>query len=173
MPAEATRAAAPVPASPRAARPAERPSIQLRPTANVALAATPIARDWLLDAGEPRTEAATLAADDHGTLAVYLWQTTRARYRWEHASDEVVTILDGECFVADEGSETGQPGGQAAERRLATGDVAFFPAGSRSVWRVPRHIRKVSTLVRPLPRPLRRAWRGLRALRRSLRPPRA
>lgn len=132
--------------------------------AGVALVPTPIDPAWRLDGGEPVTEAAEVASARDGTTAVYLWQTTRAHFRWEHESDEVVTVLDGECFLSDRAA----PDGSRRERRLVAGDVAFFPAGSRTEWRVPERLRKVSTLVRPLPAPLAGAMRWLRAGKRAL-----
>ena len=153
----------PVQGHARAAAGARDPSFRICSTVDVALTAAPIEPRWLLQAEQPRTEAATLARDEHETLAVYLWQTTSARYRWEHGSDEVVTVLDGECFITADDA----PGG--AERRLGIGDVAFFPAGSRSVWRVPEHLRKISTLVRPWPRPAARFLHLARRVRKRLR----
>ncbi len=142
-------------------------TMTIRRTAETSLASKPIDPVWLLDgerpSGEaPLTEAATLAANDDATVAVYLWQTTRARYRWEHASDEVVTVVDGEAFLSDHDVGSG-----GIERRLGPGDVAFFPAGSRSTWRVPVRLRKVSTLIRPLPRAAASLFRWMRGVKRA------
>ena len=132
--------------------------------AEMQLVPTPIDPAWRIDGGEPLTEAAEVVSARDGTTAVYLWQTGRSRFRWEHESDEVVTVLDGECFLSDRSA----PPGWRGERRLVAGDVAFFPAGSRTEWRVPDRLRKVSTLVRPLPAPLAEAMRWLRAGKRAL-----
>ena len=131
-------------------------------TADVALISTPINPTWLLDGSAPVTRAAELARTDDGTTAVYLWDTTRAHYRWEHASDETVTVLAGEVFLRDADAPVGD------ERRLGAGDVAFFPAGARTTWRVPHHLRKISTLTRPLPGPLATGMRLARELKRLL-----
>ena len=53
------------------------------------------------------------------------------------------------------------------ERRLGPGDMAFFPAGSRSLWRVPVAVRKLAVCRHALPKPLGfvlRAWRKMIAL---------
>ena len=57
-------------------------------------------------------------------------QASRAHY----SVDETVHIISGEVFVTDDGG---------AERRLGPGDMAFFPAGSASTWRVPSEVRKI------------------------------
>jgi hypothetical protein len=53
------------------------------------------------------------------------------------------------------------------ERRLGPGDMAFFPAGSRSLWHVPVAVRKLAVCRHALPKPLGfalRAWHKLIAL---------
>jgi len=53
------------------------------------------------------------------------------------------------------------------ERRLGPGDMAFFPAGSRSVWRVPAEVRKLAVCRHSLPQPIGfalRAWKKLIAV---------
>ena len=47
------------------------------------------------------------------------------------------------------------------ERRLGPGDMAFFPAGSRSTWRVPVAVRKLAVCRQAMPLPFGfalRAW---------------
>lgn len=127
-----------------------------------AFAASPIDPSWLVE-GASTSEAAEVVRTDNG-IEVYLWRTTRTHYRWVHGSDEVMTILQGEVFVRSDGDPEG------AERRLGPGDVAFFPAGARTVWRVPDRLLKVSTLVRPLPRTAAVAVRTLRKVKRRLQP---
>jgi uncharacterized protein len=70
----------------------------------------------------------------------------------------MVHVISGEVFVT---AETG------LERRLGPGDMAFFPAGSRSLWRVPVAVRKLAVCRHALPKPLGfavRAWHKLIAL---------
>jgi uncharacterized cupin superfamily protein len=70
----------------------------------------------------------------------------------------MVHVISGEVFVTD---ETG------LERRLGPGDMAFFPAGSHSLWRVPVAVRKLAVCRHALPKPLGtavRAWRRLVAV---------
>ncbi len=86
------------------------------------------------------------------------WSCTAGRFHWHYGVDETVHVISGEVFV------TGDDG---AERRLGPGDMAYFPAGSRSVWRVPSAVRKLAVCRHAMPRPLGfalRAWRRLASL---------
>jgi uncharacterized cupin superfamily protein len=77
---------------------------------------------------------------------------------WHYRLDEMVHVISGEVFVTD---ETG------LERRLGPGDMAFFPAGSHSLWRVPVAVRKLAVCRHALPKPpgtAVRAWRRLVAV---------
>lgn len=62
-------------------------------------------------------------------------------------------MISGEVFL------TTDDGGK---RRLGPGDMAFFPTGSRSLWRVPRAVRKLAVCRQTLPPPppplALRAW---------------
>ena len=127
--------------------------------ATVSLAPAPIPPSWILE-GHPKTEAAEIAHSDDGTTRVYLWQTSAARFRWFHASDEIVSVVDGEVFIEDHGNGT---------RRLGPGDVAFFPAGTTTTWRVPDHLRKIATLKRPLPGIVSAAQRWLHIVKSWIR----
>jgi len=66
-----------------------------------------------------------------------------------------VHIISGEVLVTNELGEI---------RRLGPGDMAFFPAGSRSIWHVPHRVRKLAVCRHSMPRPLGtmlRAWNRL------------
>ena len=130
--------------------------------AGVAMAPAPIPSDWII-AGHPKTEAAEIAHTDDGSTHVYVWQTTASRFHWNYDSDEIVNVLDGEVFV-DDGN---------GERRLAPGSVAFFPAGARTTWRVPDHLRKIATLKRPTPGPVAALQRWARFAKDWIKPTQA
>ncbi len=106
----------------------------------------PIDPAWILD-GTPHARIVTLAngRDDWATTA--LWDCTPGTFDWRFAWDETVHILDGVVEV------TLPDGGR---RRLTRGSVAFFPAGSRAVWRVVEPVRKLAVCRRALPVPLAR-----------------
>ncbi|MGD0634333.1 MAG: cupin domain-containing protein [Beijerinckiaceae bacterium] len=119
--------------------------------ADVVLKPAPIPAEWVLE-GDPQTMGQEIAHTDDGSTKVYVWQTTKSRFVWHYQADEIVTVLDGEVFLTDK-SKT--------ERRLGPGDVAFFPAGTEVLWRVPDHIRKIATLKTNLPEPVGGAVRWL------------
>ena len=128
--------------------------------AKVALVPTPIRPNWIIE-GQPRTLAAEIAHTDDGTTRVYVWQTSAGRFHWNYDFDEVVQIVDGEVFVSDQ---------THPERRLGPGDVAFFPIGARTLWRVPDHLRKIATIRRGPPSPIADVLRWIRAAKHKLSP---
>jgi uncharacterized protein len=122
-----------------------------------ALQPAPIDPGWIVE-GEPEARACELARSADGTAVVIAWSCTAGRFHWHYRVDETVHVLSGEVFVTD---------GDGIERRLGPGDMAFFPAGSRSLWRVPCAVRKLAVCRHSLPQPLGfalRAWKKLVAL---------
>ena len=100
----------------------------------------------------PQAPAKRLAESADGTSSVMAWSCTPGRFEWHYAVDETVHIISGEVFVTTE---------DGVERRLGPGDMAFFPAGSRSTWNVPVAVRKLAVCRHSMPRPagfVLRAW---------------
>jgi uncharacterized protein len=125
--------------------------------ATVALDPAPIDPGWIIE-GTPQGYARELARSADGTEVVVAWSCTAGRFNWQYTVDETVHVISGEAFVTDE---------RGAEHRLGPGDMAFFPAGSRSLWRVPVAVRKLAVCRQSLPMPLGfviRLWRKLIAL---------
>ena len=105
-----------------------------------------------------RRAPASLRAAPTAPSVVIAWSCTAGRFNWRYGVDETVHVISGEVFVTDE---------SGAERRLGPGDMAFFPAGSRSLWRVPVEVRKLAVCRHALPKPVGfavRAWHKLIAL---------
>ncbi len=128
--------------------------------AKVVLRSAPIRADWILE-GQPKTRAEEIAHTDDGSTQVFIWETTAGRFNWFYSQDEIVTIIDGEVFVTD---------GSKLERRLGPGDVAFFPQGAATTWRVPDHVRKIATLKHMLPGPIASVVRWLRMAKNLVQP---
>lgn len=127
-----------------------KPIVFARP-ADIELAADPICRDWIIE-GEPQARSRRLAQSADGTASVMAWSCSAGRFNWRYTVDETVHIISGEVFVSDEKGGT---------RRLGPGDMAFFPAGSRSTWHVPAEVRKLAVCRHAMPRPfgmLLRIW---------------
>ncbi len=119
--------------------------------ADIELAADPICPDWVID-GQPRARSRRLAESADGTSSVMAWSCSAGRFNWQYDVDETVHIISGEVFVTDHKGQT---------RRLGSGDMAFFPAGSRSTWYVPVEVRKLAVCRHSMPRlfgTLLRVW---------------
>src|ERR1700677_5332879 len=100
-------------------------SIVIADPATVALEPAPIEPDWIME-GNPQARAKELARSDDGTSVVVAWSCTAGRFHWHYSVDETVHVISGEVFVTNDDGH---------ERRLGPGDMAFFPAGSSSLWR--------------------------------------
>jgi len=123
--------------------------IVIAPPAEVELAAAPIPSAWIL-AGTPEARSRQLARSRDGASSVMAWSCTAGRFNWQYSVDETVHIISGEVFITDEKGE---------ERRLGPGDMAFFPAGSTSMWRVPVAVRKLAVCRQAMPYPFGLALR--------------
>jgi uncharacterized protein len=132
-------------------------SIVIADPATVTLGPAPIQPGWIVE-GKPEARAKELARSGDGTSVVVAWSCTAGRFHWHYSVDETVHIISGEVFVTDE---------DGLERRLGPGDMAFFPAGSSSMWHVPSRVRKLAVCRHSLPQPLGfalRAWKKLVAV---------
>jgi hypothetical protein len=119
--------------------------------ATVTLAPDPIRPEWILE-GAPEARSTPLAQSRDGASSVMAWSCTAGRFNWHYTVDETVHIISGEVFITNEKNEI---------CRLGPGDMAFFPAGSRSTWRVPVEVRKLAVCRHNMPWPLGivvRAW---------------
>jgi uncharacterized cupin superfamily protein len=127
--------------------------------AEVELASAPIPSGWIL-AGTPEARSRQLARSQDGASSVMAWSCTAGRFNWHYTVDETVHIISGEVFITNDKGE---------ECRLGPGDMAFFPAGSRSTWRVPSEVRKLAFCRQALPLPFGFALRVWNRLARTLR----
>lgn len=127
------------------------PPIVISVPADAKLESAPIPQDWIIE-GKPEARRALLSRSADGAAVTVVWETSKGKFRWYFNIDETVDIVDGEVFVTDERNQ---------ERRLGPGDVAYFPAGTWSTWRVPDHLRKIAFIRHTMPTPiawLTRAW---------------
>ena len=128
-------------------------SVAFADPADVVLAPAPIPANWIIQ-GAPQARSKCVARSADGTSSVVVWSCTAGRFQWSYTVDETLHILSGEVFVTDEN------GGM---RRLGAGDVAYFPAGSRSVWHVTKEVRKLAVCRHSMPPLLGlvlRIWNG-------------
>ena len=111
--------------------------------ATVDLEGGEIPAEWVLS-GNPKTKGLLLVETNDLLAQIVIWECGAVSYKWHYDRDEAYIVLSGEGFVTD---ETGE------ERRFGAGDVAFFPAGTNTVWRHPDHFRKVAFLKHSFSRP--------------------
>jgi len=104
----------------------------------------PVLPSWVLN-GAPVTRTKSVVRSRDWASNIVVWECTAGQFRWHYDKDEVVVVVDGEVFVTNEKGE---------ERRLGPGELAFFPAGSSSTWRVPVSVRKIAILRETMWRPL-------------------
>jgi hypothetical protein len=85
----------------------------------------PIRADWILD-GTPRRRAKLLAHGNTGGVALHMWDCSSGCFRWTHACEEIIYVLEGEALITRAG----------VRHALRMGDTHVFPAGSHSLWTV-------------------------------------
>jgi uncharacterized protein len=98
------------------------------------LTAADIDPTWVVE-GTPKARVKHLVAAPDGALAIALWDCTAGKFDWYFAGDEFVHILAGEVTVRD---------GDGRTRVLRPGDIAYFPAGMRSLWHVHEYVKKLA-----------------------------
>lgn len=127
------------------------PPVVISVPADAKLVAAPIPKKWILE-GKPEARSAVLSRSPDNAAVTVVWETTKGVFRWHFQIDETINVLDGEVFVTDQDHR---------EHRLGPGDVAYFPAGTWSTWRVPDHLRKIAFVRHGMAKPiarLSRAW---------------
>lgn len=115
-----------------------------------------IPAEWLLS-GEAETRSKLLAKTPDRLASIIMWECGAACFQWHYAVDESYVVLSGEAFVTDENGE---------ERLYQKGDVAYFSAGERAMYRVPDHLRKVAFVKQPVWLPFAYAQKGWQKLLR-------
>jgi uncharacterized cupin superfamily protein len=105
--------------------------------------------------GQPGSRSKTLSMSEDRISDVVLWECTAGLFNWHFVRDEVIFVLSGEAFIIED---------DGRERRMGSGDVAFFPAGTACNFRVDDHFRKVAVLRETMTRPqgyALKAWKKL------------
>jgi uncharacterized cupin superfamily protein len=106
---------------------------------------------WLLS-GQAQTRSMFLGKTRDRLASVMLWECGSANFNWHYRKDELLIILSGDAFIADE---------NGGERHLGLSDVVFMPAGSVVTWRIPDHLRKIAILKTSISPPIAfvlKAW---------------
>jgi len=106
---------------------------------------------WLLS-GRAQTRSRLLGKTEDQLAYVMLWECGAANFKWHYGKDEFFIVLSGDAFLADKNGR---------ERHFGPSDVAFFPAGSEAIWRIPNHLRKIAILKSSVRQPIAlilKAW---------------
>jgi uncharacterized protein len=124
---------------------------QQPPPSSVAVARTlgpfPVDPSWVRS-GTPNFRGTETSRSPDGKTTTGLWACDGpSTFEWQFGADETVHLLEGRVEVDYRGSRF----------TLEPGDTATFHAGTRAVWHVPHHAKKVFVLNQP--GPLVRAWR--------------
>jgi uncharacterized protein len=120
----------------------------------------PIPTSWILE-GAPEARGRILCCSSDDMALTVMWDCTAGRFNWFYDIDETVYVMDGRVVVCDAAGNT---------YTLVSGDVFFFPAGSRFQWTVSHYVRKVAFIHVPLSPKLRLARRAYKALKGIFRP---
>jgi len=86
---------------------------------------------------------------------VVYWECGDVEFTWSYTVDEAMVVVGGEAFISDLSGN---------ERHYQPGDTAFFAAGTKARWRVPRQVSKVAFVKDPVWWPLALASRVLKRL---------
>src|ERR1700692_1559797 len=132
-------------------------SIVFAAPADVELMPAPIPPHWIVE-GTPQACSKRLAMSADGTSSIMAWSCTPGQFHWHYSVDETLHLISREVFVTDEGG---------ISHRLGAGDMAFFPAGSSSLWHVTQEVRKLAFCRHSIPLPVGfalRAWKNLKAI---------
>jgi uncharacterized cupin superfamily protein len=109
--------------------------------ADLELKSSPIPPEWIIE-GNPQARARRLSGSTDTTSSTVVWVCSAGRFHWNYSVDETLYITSGEVHVTNEKGEV---------RRLVAGDTVYFPAGSRSIWYVPREVRKIAFCRQSMP----------------------
>lgn len=112
------------------------------------LESLPIENDSIIE-GTPVATALTLTESKDKRYRCGIWECSAGTFHWFFVLDEIVHILEGEVFIEYE----------SRTLHLRAGDVAYFPIGADTIWRVPDRVRKFFTHRERTP--LVRRLRGL------------
>jgi hypothetical protein len=105
----------------------------------VMLEDAPINPDWIVS-GDPVARAGLHSESLDGRTSTHIWECSAGSFWWTFHDEETVFILEGAVRVT---SETGDI------RLLRAGDIAFFAGGSRALWDIEKHVRKIAFARHP------------------------
>lgn len=100
----------------------------------------PIEPSWIRE-GNPVACGVIVAQSPDKRVSSGFWSCSPGEFNWQFTWDEFVHVLDGKVTITQNGRT----------HTLAAGDVAHFPLGAQTVWRVVRPVRKFFVIRTPEP----------------------
>lgn len=110
-------------------------------TVSPVLKEMPLPADWVLE-GTPVPMGQILLRSPDKKQFTGFWECPAGRFRFDFAYHETIRILGGSAVIED---ETG------AVHTLTAGDLAHFPLGSKTIWRVETYVKKLFFILTPEP----------------------
>ena len=95
-----------------------------------------------ITAGNPVARGVVLTQSADKKRSSGFWSCEPGEFDWDYTWDEFVYVLEGEVTISAEDGNS---------RTLGPGDVAHFPIGLKSHWKVTKTVRKFFVLHTPEP----------------------
>ena len=95
-----------------------------------------------ITAGNPVARGAVLNQSADKTQSSGLWTCEPGEFNWDYAWDEFVYVLEGEATITEEGGKS---------HDVVPGDMAHFPLGLKTHWKITKAVRKFFVLKTPEP----------------------
>jgi uncharacterized protein len=101
----------------------------------------PISADSIRD-GQPQASGMVIARSDDRRAVTGVWECTPGSFDWHYIWDETASVVAGRVTISEKGG---------ASQTFKAGDVVHCPLGLQTTWTVHETVRKVYTLISPIP----------------------
>jgi uncharacterized cupin superfamily protein len=105
---------------------------------DVVMEDAPINPDWIIS-GTPVARAGLHSPSVDGRSSTHIWECSAGSFWWTFHDEETVFILEGSVRVTSE---------NGVVKTLNSGDIAYFAAGTKALWEINDHVRKIAFLRR-------------------------
>ena len=92
----------------------------------------PIPKDQILS-GNPVAKGTVLWQSDDKRLLNGIWECAPGSFTWEYTWDETIYVTEGELTITDDSGAT---------TKVKAGDLIYVPTGTKSTWKITKHVRK-------------------------------
>jgi uncharacterized cupin superfamily protein len=95
--------------------------------------------DELIQNGEYKGKGMHVIEDLEECTSIGIWDCDPVQYRWDYDYHEYIYLLEGEVTISEIGGE---------KHKLSAGDFAYFPKGTKTVWKIEKPIRNIFIIHR-------------------------